>query len=601
MEFLNPNVFYMMLVPLILLFVLLVTSKSGMQRNFSKEILDKLRVGKQYLGKNTRNTLYFLVLILFIITLARPVINQKEQNIQQNLIPIVIALDVSTSMRAADIYPNRISLAKKKLQHIIQKAQNTTIGVVLFAKDSFVLSPVTEDFLSLKFIVDNLDTNLDFINGSNVFSTLEATKFMLEEYKVKNLIILSDGGNNNEYTKELEFVKENDIVVYSIGLATKEGAPIPKGDGYLTNDNGDIVTVKLNESIKNLSLKSAGGYIDYTLDDTDVQAIINRINIQSKKEELTVQKIKTYTELFYYPLSFALFLLLLALSSFPSKKAKKSVNNSIVILSLLIGSIFTTKSEAYTFDFEKINKANDAYEKKDYKTAEDNYRSIQKNNQSLYNLANTLYKEKKYTEAIDLYTKIITDDKELESKKLHNLGNSYVNTNNLKKAKELYEKSLKIKKDKETQENLDIVNKELEKQENKKDKKKQQDKNKDDNKKKNDKNKKEKDQKNQKKNSEKNSQKDQNKEKKENEKSEQEKKQQEQKKNNKSKEDKKNKDKSDKEKDAKSQKQGQMKKDQISDMEEKKWMKMLQKQKTPIYLQKVKTEKESNYDEKQPW
>ena len=80
---------------------------------------------------------------------------------------MVIALDVSTSMLAEDIYPNRISLAKKKLQQIIESANNTTIGVVLFAKDSFILSPVTEDFISLKYIVDNLNTDLDFLNGSN--------------------------------------------------------------------------------------------------------------------------------------------------------------------------------------------------------------------------------------------------------------------------------------------------------------------------------------------------------------------------------------------------------------------------------------------------
>ena len=322
MEFLNQNVFYMMLVPLVLLSLLIITSKGTVDKYFSKEVLGKLKVGNQFLAKNTRNTLFFIVLILFIIALGRPVIDKKEQNIKQSLIPMVIALDVSTSMLAEDIYPNRISLAKKKLQLIIESAQNTTIGVVLFAKDSFILSPVTEDFISLKYIVDNLNTDLDFLNGSNIFSTLEATKHMLNDYKVKNLIILSDGGNDNEYKEELEFTKDNDIVIYSIGLATKDGAPMPKDGSYITNSSGDIVTVKLNESIKNLSLQSGGGYIDYTLDNDDVDAILNRINVQSKKEELNIQKVKVYTELFYYPLALGVFLLLIALSSFPNLKRK---------------------------------------------------------------------------------------------------------------------------------------------------------------------------------------------------------------------------------------------------------------------------------------
>ena len=283
MQFLYPNVFFVMLMPLILLIVLILTSKDTMQRHFAKSILDKLSVGGKSLNKTTRNGLLFITLLLFIVALSRPVINQKEQNIKQSLIPIVIALDVSKSMMANDIYPNRIELAKKKLKEIINLSKNSTIGILLFAKNSFILSPVTEDFISLNYIVNNLDTNLEFSNGSNIFAVLEATSHMLSDYKVKNLIILSDGGNDNGYEKEIEFALKNKIAIYSVGIATSQGAPIPTKNGYLTNKNGDIVTVKLNESIKNLSLKTQGGYIDFTLDNGDISAIIAQINKQSKK------------------------------------------------------------------------------------------------------------------------------------------------------------------------------------------------------------------------------------------------------------------------------------------------------------------------------
>jgi len=586
MEFLNLNVFYMMLIPLVLLFVLLISSKNSMQRYFSKEMREILHVGDSHLSTTVRNTLFFLVLILFIIALSRPVIDKKEQNVKQSLIPIVVALDVSTSMLAQDIYPNRISLAKKKLQEIIKIAKNTTIGVVLFAKDSFILSPVTEDFLSLKFIVNNLNTQLDFVNGSNIYSTLEATKHMLADFKVKNLIVLSDGGNDNSYTEELDYAKENDIVIYSIGLGTKNGAPIPKQNGYMTNNNGDIVTVKLNESIKNLSLQSAGGYIDFTLDNSDVEAIINRINIQSKKEELNIQKVKVYTELFYYPLGLGIFLLLLALSSFPSRK--KQTSSCVLFVMLFLSSAFIpTSSYAYTFNFETIEKATTQYNNKEYTKASDSYRQVNTSNESLYNLGNALYKEKKYQDAIDVYNKIVTKDTLLESKKLHNIGNSFVNLNKLKKAKESYEKSLKVKEDKETQENLDIIKKELEKNQKKKEQDKKQD-NKENKDNKNDsqkENKKNKEQKNQENKKDKKSDK---------------------KKNDSSKQDKKESSKKDKQKqkdkkESKSAEQNKINKNELSDMEEKKWMKLLKDQPTPVYMQKVKTNKESNYDQNQPW
>ena len=601
MEFLYPNVFYGMLIPLVLLFVLLITSKSTIEKYFSKEILEKLKVNKKCMSKKNRNIIYFFVLIFFIISLARPVMNKKEHEVKQNLIPIVIALDVSKSMLVEDIFPNRIEMAKKKLQKIIEQSMNSTIGIVLFAKDSFILSPVTEDFISLKYIVDNIDTNLNFVNGSNIFSILEATKYMLEDFKVKNLVILSDGGNEDDYEEELSFAKENDIVIYSIGIATQEGAPIPNKNGFVTDSNGNIVTLKLNESIKKLSLKSGGGYIDFSLDNTDVTSIINRINQQSKKEELNVQKIKTYTELFYYPLALALFLLLLALSSFPKVFIRKKENRlqSVLFVFFIAYQVSNPmQTYAFTFNFENIEKAEQAYKNKEYSKASQNYREVNPNSEVFYNLGNSLYKEKKYDDAIKAYSKVVTENKGLEAQKLYNIGNSYVQVNKLEKAKEFYEKSLKIKEDKDTKENLELVNKELEKQ--KKQEEKQNNKNKEDKNKQQDNNQqKNKDQENQ--NQDKQQQKQEDKtNKKQN--SEQKQSQEQNEQENKQTQDKKKQEEQNKIEQKESEQQSaELKKDEISDMEEKKWMKMLQNQKTPIYIQKVNTNKESKYNEKQPW
>lgn len=570
MQFLYPNVFFMMLIPLVLLIVLIITNKSGIDRYFSKEVLDRLVVGGKTLDKTTRNGLFFITLILFIIALGRPVMDHKEQELKQNLIPIVIALDVSKSMMATDIYPNRIELAKKKLKAIINLSKNSTIGILLFAKDSFILSPVTEDFISLNYIVQNLDTNLDFVNGSNIEAVLEGTSHMLNEFKVKNLIILSDGGNDKEYSEALEFAKDNEISIYSVGIATKKGAPIPIKDGYMTNNDGNIVTVKLNESIKNLALNSGGGYIDFTLDNSDIKAIISKINQESKKEQMKSQKVKIYTELFYFPLALSLLTLLMALSSFPTKNKTSS-------LILFVSLIFTTQpSYASIFQFDTIQKADNLYQEQKYKEASDEYRKIKQTPQSLYNLANSLYKDKKYKEAIDTYNKIITKDTNLEYQKLHNIANSYVNQNNLEKAKEYYTKALKLKDDKETKENLEMVNKELEKQkENKENKEKN--------------NSKENEQQKDKQNNEKNKEKNKNKK-------DEDKQGKDKKNTNKGKKE----EKKDEQKQTQSSNNQQAKKDDISDMEEKKWMKILNKKETPILLQKVQSTK-GNTDETQPW
>lgn len=593
MQFLNPSVFYLLLIPIVVLMILVITNKESIHQHFSKDILGKLTVNTKAMGKTTRNILYFLTLILFITSLARPVINEKDQELKQNLIPIVVALDVSKSMRASDIYPNRLELAKKKLQSIIELSQNSTIGIVLFAKDSFVLSPVTEDFVSLKYIVDHLDTNIDFANGSNISAVLEAVNYMLKDFKVKNLIILSDGGNKKEYKDEIEFAKQNGISVYSVGIATQKGSPIPEHNGYLTDDKGNIVNITLNESIKELSLNTNGGYINFTMDSSDISAIVEKINSTSKKEKLQTQKIKTYTELFYYPLGLALFILFISLNSLPSLKKRTNKNLAMI---LFVSVSCNIDLNAFIFDFEAIEKADNYYKNKEYDKAQKEYAKIKQTPQSIYNQANALYKQEKYKEAIKKYSKIKSSDDELNYKRLHNIANSYAKSNDLQKAKEFYEKALNIKDDKDTIENLEIVKKELEKQKKKQDKKQQSDQNQQ-----NSQDKKDKDQDKKGQKDEQNSQKSG---KKENSKSDEKSgNKQDGTRDNTAREDGVSSKEKKKEKQENRQISGEQKtfkQQPISDMEEKKWMKMLENKKAPIFLQKVETKKGNN-DEQQPW
>ena len=611
MHFLYFNVFYMMLIPLVLLIFLVLTSKDNMQRYFSPQVIDKLKVGTNYLDKNSRNILFFTALVFFVIALARPVLDKKEQKIEQSIIPIVIALDMSKSMWATDIYPNRINLAKQKLKQLINNAKNAHIGVVLFAYDTFVLSPVTSDFVSLNYLVDNIDTSIQFSNGSNILSVIDGTNLMLKDFDKKNLIILSDGGNKKDYTKELELAKQNNITIYSIGIATQKGSPIPQPNGYLTDQSGNIVTTKLNEAIKDLAVQSGGGYIDFSLDNSDVKAIINKIEIEAQKQKIKSAKYKIYTELFYYPLGFGILMLLFALSSFPDIKLIKKASIFLFVI------LLPYNSKAFELNFQNINKATKAYKQQNYKEAKKYFQKVTPNNQQRYNLANTLYKLKKYKEAIKEYSKIVTKDQNFEANKLYNIANSYVKLNNLQMAKEFYEKSLKIRYDKDTKENLDAVNKELQKQ------KKQQQKNQNN---KNDKNnqnikkqnKNNKKQQNQNNKNQKNQQQKQNKKnqdnKKQNQQNNKNNKQDNQKQQNKNKQ---NQDKQNQSKKEQTKKKKQElstnkerinknfiqnKKDKyISTQEEKKWLQLLQNKKTPIFLRKITNKHKGDNSEYQPW
>jgi len=566
LQFLYINVIYLMLIPSIILMILIIKKKNSFDKYFSKEVLEKLSVSSQYFSNKARNITLFIALLLMTISLARPVTNEKVHDTKKQLNAVIIAIDVSKSMMANDIYPNRLEFAKNKLSDIIKLSKSNALGVILFAKSSFLLSPVTQDFTSLKILIENLDTGINFDNGTNIYSTLETTNKLLKNYKSKNLIILSDGADKKEFKEEIEFANKNNINIYVIATATKKGSAIKLKDGnYLVDAKGNIVTLGLNENIKNLSLQTNGGYINYSLDTNDINQILNEINSKSRKQEFKEEKFKTYTELFYYPLSLGLIFLLIAFSSLPTFK-RKNINKSKTILSIfaVLISININQLHASIFDFQTIEEANNAYKNKNYKKAIEKYSDLEQNEQTKYNLANSLYKKGKYKEAIKEYNGIKTDNKDFDFKRLHNLGNSYVKVNSLEKAKNTYENALKLRNDAQTKENLDLVKKALEqkKQENKDNKK----------------NKDNEDSKNKNKDSEK---------------------KESDKKKNQNKKDKTKKESKEKNKEAKN-KEEIKNPNEISDLEEEKWLKQLENQKTNSLMKKMHSKREINTLEN-PW
>lgn len=563
MQFLYPNVLFLMLLPAFILMFLLLKKQTLLTQHFSKQILEKLSIKNQYLSNKSRTFILFLSLFCMIISLSRPVSNEKIHESKQELIPILIAIDVSKSMLANDIYPNRLEFARKKVLDIIDSQTNSAIGVILFAKSSFILSPLTQDFISLKTLVNNLNTGKNFDNGTNIFSTLETTVKLLKNYEHKNLILLSDGSDSSDFNKEIEYAKKNKISIYTIATATKKGAPIKLKDGnYLVDKNGKIVNIKLNDNIKELALQTNGGYINFSLDKNDINEILNDINKKAKKEEFQAKKIKTYTELFYYPLALGILFLLIAYSSMPKFKRKSLIQ---VFIMITIFSNYQPLLFASILNFQTIQKANEAYNVNDFKTSSKEFSNLEQSTQRDYNLANSLYKENKYKEAIDIYKSIKTkDNNDLKFKKLHNLANSYVKTNDLRSALNSYEQALKLKEDKQTRENYETVKKALKNEENKKN----QDNQKQNNKEQNNKNERE----------------NKDKGKKEKEKN--------------------NKNNSSKEKDIskenlKEKNQNNINKNELLDIEEKKWLQELEKKQTESLLKKTQTDKESKSDS--PW
>ena len=592
MHFLHPEFFYYMLPPMFILFGLLLTQKGVQESFFSLEVMNRLRVSTNTLTLRARNGLFFLIGILVVISLAGPVINDGKVEVKAKSVDIMIALDISDSMLAEDLYPNRLKLAKQKILTLLHEAPTERIGIIAFAKNSYLVSPLSFDTAAVSFLLGSLSTDSITEKGTNLLSMLKVVDQSIKDKSKRYLLILSDGGDKSDFSEEIRFAKEHHITIFVLGVATDKGAPIKKADGTFIKQNGSVIISKLNPAISKLATSTSGVYIESVNSDKDIKMMLHEIESHSKKKVLKSQEIKRFIPLFYYPLGLALFLLLFATSSMSKRK---SVHLPVLFfVAVMMGQ--ASAVHANVLDFMKLDEAKKAYESGSYEKSQkiyERYKNRSKNAEVNYNIANTLYKQGRYKEAIKNYKKAVFDDKNMRAKKYANLGNAYVKSHEkegLQKAIKAYEESLKIHEDKETRENLEAVKKALKEQKQKQQKQKQ---------------KKDKDQK-------KNGDKEKNKDKKES----QNKNRSDKKSEDKQKKNEKQKNKEDKKKEQEKNKAQKLKENnttvkpqeaqdkkgmKMSKEEEKKWLKKLQKnQRTFLYRLNKKDKVEENLDEK-PW
>jgi Ca-activated chloride channel family protein len=452
-----------MLPPLIILFALLLTQKESQAHFFSKEVMNKLRVSANTMTLRARNALFFLVGFFIIIALGQPVIDDGVVEVKAKSADIMIALDISDSMLAEDVYPNRLELAKQKAIILLKNALNERIGVMAFAKNSYLVSPLSFDTSAVSFLLTQLDTTSITQKGTNFLSILDVFSKSSKNKGEKYLLILSDGGDAKDFSDEIAFAKKNKIVVFILGVGTKKGAPIKLKDGNFIKHHGEILVSKLNENIANLATKTGGVYIKNTTSSSDIDTMLKEIKSISKAKELKSEEIHKYIPLFYYPIAMALIILLIATSSM-SKRVKMQLPSVFLLFTLMFAS---TDAKADILDFIDIKEAKEAYEKQDYKKSANlynNYAEQSKKGEGYFNAGNSFYKQKKYKEAIEAYEKATFDEASLRAKNFSNMGNAYAKAKELQKAVEMYKKSLKIQEDKETRENLEMVKELLKKQ-----------------------------------------------------------------------------------------------------------------------------------------
>jgi len=252
-----------------------------------------------------------------IIALVNPKIGTKLETIKREGVDIVFAIDVSKSMLAEDIAPNRLEKSKQLVTQIINNLASDRIGIIAYAGKAFPQLPITTDYASAKMFLQSMNTDMLSSQGTAIDEAIQLARTYYDDEEQTNrvLIIISDGEDHNDLATNIaEEASEEGIRIFTIGVGDIKGGPIPiKRNGIVLNykkDNkGETVITRLNEeTLKSIAAEANGEYINGVITTEVVEEIREILNKMDKKE-FEAKQFAEYKDQFQWFLGLGLFFL----------------------------------------------------------------------------------------------------------------------------------------------------------------------------------------------------------------------------------------------------------------------------------------------------
>ena len=352
--------------------------------------------------------LLFIALAAILLSIANVRLQNASQAEVKNGIDIMIAIDVSKSMLAQDVQPNRLERAKQLLGKLIDKLSNDRIGIVIFAGKAYLQMPLTTDHTAAKMYLTAASTEAIPNQGTVIADALQLcnTSFNTTDKKYKAVVLISDGEDHNAGALAIaEQMGNNGIIINTIGIGSVMGTTITDeatGQPKL-NKNGTTIITKLNEAeLMQIAKAGNGLYLPYTNSATVAEQLYKALSTLDKriiKDESTQQ----YKSLFQYLLGIALVLLMIELLLPETKKLKiKHPKVIMVVCCMLINTQLMAQAH-----IKAINDGNKAYNKNEYTLATQQYKKAIANKPSdytaYYNLGHVLFKTNNNELAIQAY------------------------------------------------------------------------------------------------------------------------------------------------------------------------------------------------------
>jgi Ca-activated chloride channel homolog len=321
MHFARPGYLNLLwLVPVLAAFFLLMLRdrRRRLERLIAPPLLTQLTTEYSRVRSYLRVLLLIGTFTCGIVALARPQWGARLETVRRRGVDIMVALDTSYSMNAEDVAPTRLAKAKGEIRALLSRLKGDRIGLLSFAGTALVQCPLTLDYGAAALFLDMANTEIIPEPGTSLAAAITAanSSFIAKERKYKTLVLLTDGEDlEGQVDDAVEKAKESGIIIYTIGIGTPEGKPIPVRDAqgniveYRKDPGGQVVVSSLDErGLARIAEATGGRYYRATTSESELDALYSDIS-QLEKKELESRLFQNYEDQFQYPLGLALLFL----------------------------------------------------------------------------------------------------------------------------------------------------------------------------------------------------------------------------------------------------------------------------------------------------
>jgi len=296
-------------------------------------LVQKLSATLSRRARAVKSALMLLGVAFLILALARPQFGTRVETVTTEGQDVIVVLDVSRSMLAEDVTPNRLERARLEIMRILQRLDGDRIGLVAFAGNAFVQSPLTVDYGAAALFLNAMDTDLIPVQGTNLGEALTVALDAFEEgtgdHRV--LIVVTDGEDHEgEIEGALERARDEGVQIHAVGIGSLEGVPIPEfaasGErtGFVRDESGAVVTTQLDEStLERVAQATGGRYFPALGPAANLDLLIDEVT-GAEGRELETREVTQFDEQFQIFLGFALVLLFVE-GLIPERRRKEKV------------------------------------------------------------------------------------------------------------------------------------------------------------------------------------------------------------------------------------------------------------------------------------